>query len=142
VIYKPYFDLAIGPDGLLWVVNPGRYRLEAYTKEGDLEFAWGRFGNKLDDFTSCCNPVNFAVLADGSFVTCEKGVPRVKLYDPAGILIGVVAGPEQIMGKEWLLGETPEQGNLVILDVAVDSAGHVYILERSGNLVMIFARPL
>jgi hypothetical protein len=72
-------------------------------------------------------------------VTCEKGVPRIKLYDPAGIMIGVVAGPQQIMGEEWLLGETPEQGNLVILDVAVDTAGNVYILERSRNLVMIFA---
>jgi hypothetical protein len=140
VIYKPHFDLAIGPDGLLWVVNPGRHRVEAYTVKGDREFAWGQFGNNLDDFTSCCNPVNFAILEDGSFVTCEKGVPRVKLYDPSGIMIGVVAGPQQIMGKAWLLGETPEQGNLVILDVAVDAAGRIYILERSRNLIMIFMR--
>lgn len=140
VIYKPFLDLAIGPEGLLWVVNPGRYQLEAYTAEGEREFAWGQFGNNLDDFTSCCNPVNFAILSDGSFVTCEKGIPRVKLYDPSGIMIGVVAGPQQIMGETWLLGETPEQGNLVILDVAVDAAEHIYILERSRNLVMIFAR--
>ena len=28
-------------DGLLWVVNPGRHRLEAYTFDGDLQSYWG-----------------------------------------------------------------------------------------------------
>ena len=34
IIPSPYFDVAIDPDGFLWVVNPGRHSLENYTLEG------------------------------------------------------------------------------------------------------------
>jgi hypothetical protein len=35
VVPSPYFDLSYGSDGLLWVTNPGRHRVEAYTPEGN-----------------------------------------------------------------------------------------------------------
>ncbi|MFB0524926.1 MAG: hypothetical protein ACETVZ_05255, partial [Phycisphaerae bacterium] len=97
VIPSPYFDLAVGHDGLLRVVNPGRHRIEAYTLNGDLEFWWGKFSTDLEGFTGCCNPVNFAILENGYFVTCEKGLIRVKIYDPEGTFVGVVAGPQQLV---------------------------------------------
>ena len=138
VVPSPYFDLAIGPDGLLWVANPGRHQIEAYTAKGDRESAWGKFGNSLDDFTACCNPMNFAVLADGSFVTCEKGIIRIKVYDAGGMLNGVVAGPEQLTGGVWSISETPEQRQHVRFDVAADKAGRVYILDRVRSVVRTF----
>jgi hypothetical protein len=36
VIPSPYFDVAVAPDGLLRVTNPGGHRIEAYTPGGDL----------------------------------------------------------------------------------------------------------
>ncbi len=135
---SPYFDLAVGPDGLLWVANPGRHQVEAYTAKGDREFAWGRFGNNLEDFTGCCNPVNFAILGDGSFVTCEKGAVRVKVYNAGGVLMGVVTGLQQLTGGSRSISQTQEQHQQVILDVAVDVAGHIYILDRARNVIRIF----
>jgi len=140
VVPSPYFDLAIGPDGLLWVANPGRHQVEAYTAKGDRESAWGKFGNNLDDFTACCNPMNFAILSDGSFVTCEKGIIRIKVYDAGGKLKGVVAGPEQLTGGAWSISETPEQRKHVRFDVAADKAGHVYVLDRVRSVVRTFRR--
>jgi hypothetical protein len=141
VVPSPYFDLAMGPDGLLWVANPGRHQVEAYTAKGDREFAWGKFGNSLADFTACCNPMNFAVFSDGSFVTCEKGIVRIKVYDARGILTGVVAGPEQLTGGTWSISETPaEQGKRVRFDVAAVEAGHVYVLDKAKSVVRIFTR--
>jgi hypothetical protein len=142
VVPSPYFDLAIGPDGLLWVANPGRHQIEAYTAKGDLEFAWGRFGNNLEDFTGCCNPVNFAILGDGSFVTCEKGAVRVKVYNAGGVLTGVVAAPQQLIGGSRSISQTPDQHQQSILDVAVDASGLVYILDRARNAVRIFTRKV
>ena len=142
VVPSPYFDLAIGPDGLLWVANPGRHQIEAYTAKGDLEFAWGRFGNNLEDFTGCCNPVNFAILGDGSFVTCEKGAVRVKVYNAGGVLTGVVAAPQQLTGGSRSISQTPDQHQQSILDVAVDASGLVYILDRARNAVRIFTRKV
>lgn len=123
-ITSPYFDLAVGPDGLLRVVNPRLLRIEAYTFSGDLEAFWGNGSPAVDGFFGCCNPAHFAILPDGRFVTAEKGVHRVKIYSPQGKFVCVVAGPEQVSGA--------------IADVAVDSAGRVLILDYAAKSVRIF----
>ena len=138
VVPGPYFDLAMAPDGLLRIANPGRHQIEAYTIKGDREFAWGRFGNKLEDFTACCNPVSFAILEDGSMITCEKGVARVKVYDTFGKLKGFVAEPKQLANVSLSVGVKQERVQRYGFDVAVDEKGHVYILDRARNILRTF----
>lgn len=148
VIPSPYFDLAVGRDGLLWVVNPGVHLLEAYTFRGDREFSWGQFSNGIEGFCGCCNPVNFAILPgndptgiNDSFVTCEKGLTRVKVYNAKGNLIGVVAGPEQLIeGGEVEICDTPEECQIGGFDIAVDFQGRVLVLDTIKNQVRIFTR--
>ncbi len=141
VIPSPYFDLTVSKDGLLRVVNPGRLRIEAYTFDGDFEFAWGEPSVEIEGFCGCCNPVNIAVLPDGGFVTCEKGLIRVKVYNSDGGFVGVVAGPEQlardIERKICLLPEECQEGGF---DVAVNSNGRVYVLDTIKNIVRSFDR--
>lgn len=132
IIPSPHFDLAIAPDGLLRVVNPGRHTIEAYTPRGDREFDWGSGSIRVDGFCGCCNPVAFAILSDGSFVTAEKGLVRVKVYDPQGQFVGVVAGPEQL---------TTSRDTKTIsaaFDVAVDAAGRIFVLDTLKNQVRVF----
>jgi hypothetical protein len=140
VVPSPYLDIAIAPDGLLRVVNPGRLRVEAYTFGGDLEFFWGKFSSGVEGFTGCCNPVNFAMLSDGSFVTCEKGLVRVKIYDPEGAFVGVVASPDQLVEGAVNICYFPEQCQAGGFDVAVDSAGRVFVLDTVKNIVRVFER--
>jgi len=141
VIPSPYFDLAVGRDGLLRVVNPGRHRIEAYTFEGDLEFWWGEFSAGVEGFCGCCNPVNFAILADDSFVTCEKGLVRVKICDPDGNFVGVVAGPEQLVeGGGSRVSEFGVVGQTGAFDVAVDTQGRIFVLDTIKNIVRIFTK--
>ncbi|MHC4462335.1 MAG: NHL repeat-containing protein [Planctomycetota bacterium] len=140
VIPSPHLDLAVGRDGLLRVIDPGRHRIEAYTFDGDLEFWWGKFSNvEVKGFTGCCNPVNFAILGDDSFVTCEKGLTRVKIYDADGRFVGVVAGPEQLLQRGtaricYIPAECQKGG----FDVAVDAAGRIFVLDTIKNVVRIF----
>jgi hypothetical protein len=141
VVPSPYFDLAVAKDGLLRVVNPGWHRIEAYTFDGDLELWWGESSNSIKGFCGCCNPVNFTIMEDGSFVTCEKGLLRVKIYDPQGNFVCVVAGPEQLLGVgddelERTFGISVTQG----FDVAVDQRGHVYVLDTINNEIKIFSK--
>jgi hypothetical protein len=136
----PYFDLAMAPDGLLRIANPGRHQVEAYTVKGDREFAWGRFGNRLEDFTACCNPVSFTILPDGDLITCEKGIARVKVYDTFGKLKGFVAEPRQLANISPSLGVKQERVQRYGFDVAADRDGHVYILDRARNAIRIFKR--
>lgn len=141
VVPSPYFDLAIPRDGLLRVVNPGRRRIEAYTFDGDLEFWWGEPSAAVEGFCGCCNPVNIAVLPEGGFVTCEKGLVRVKIYDNEGKFVGVVAGPSQLArGGEHRVCDLPEECQAGGFDVAVDASGRVFVLDTIKNVVRIFTR--
>ena len=140
-IPSAYFDLAVGSDGLLRVVNPGRHRIEAYTFDGDLEFWWGDYSSGVEGFCGCCNPINFAILADESFVTCEKGLVRVKIYDAEGDFVGVVAGPEQLVaGGECRVCEVPAMCQSGGFDVAVDSRQRVLVLDTIRGVVRSFVR--
>jgi streptogramin lyase len=100
LVPSPYFDLAAAPDGTLWVVNPGRHRLQHYDRQGAPLGAWGRGSLDIDGFGGCCNPTHIALLPDGSFVTSEKGIPRVKTYRPDGRLAALVAIPRDFSQYE------------------------------------------
>jgi hypothetical protein len=137
MIPSPYFCVRMAADGLLRVTNPGEHRIEAYTLEGDLEVAWGKASFAVEGFCGCCNPVSFDVFPDGSFVTCEKGLPRVKLYDSHGEFTGLVAGPESF--PEYLKAAnagTPDSLGTGIY-AAVDPQGRVLVLDAVGGEVRI-----
>jgi len=139
VVPSPFFCLCVAPDGLLRVTNPGRHRIEAYTFDGHLEFSWGKPSIAIEGFCGCCNPVNFAMFPDGHHVTCEKGLPRVKVYDADGKFESVVAGPEQF--KEYgkiVNGESTYGGLKGGLDVAVDSRQRILVLDAVAGEVRIF----
>lgn len=135
VVPHPYFDLAVGTDGLLRVANPGRHRIEFYTFDGVLELWWGEVSMQIEGFAGCGNPVNFALLPDGRLVTCEKGLPRVKIYTSQGMFAGVVAGAEQF--PDYRFDGVSGDGNRE-LDVAVDSRGRILVLDTAGQIVRIF----
>jgi hypothetical protein len=141
VVPSPYFDLAVSKDGLLRVVNPGYLRIEAYTFEGDIEFWWGEPSAAIDGFCGCCNPVNIAVLPNGGFVTCEKGLVRIKIYNSDGNFEGVVAGPQQFgAGGTSTICMLPEECQTNGFDIAVDGEGHIFVLDTVDNVVKIFTR--
>ncbi len=141
VIPSPHLDLAVSRDGLLRVANPGRNRIETYTLDGHLEFWWGQRSVKIEGFCGCCNPVNFAILPDGGFVTSEKGLVRVKIYNSDGGFVGVVAGPTQLTrGSLMKICETPEECQGPAFDVAAGADGRVYVLDTTENVVKIFSR--
>ncbi len=128
IIPSPFFDVAIDPDGFLWVANTGRHSLENYTQDGDFRTSWGEFSMEIEGFSGCCNPSHFIILEDGSFVTSEKGIARVKVYNRIGNLVSVVAPPDKFI--EGTVG----------LDLAVDSSLRIFVLDPLQKLVRIFEK--
>jgi len=138
VIPSPHFDVAMAPDGLLRVVNPGMHRIEAYTLEGHLELSWGERGTAIEKFCGCCNPAAMAVLPDGRIVTGEKGIPRVKVYGVLGEFEGVVVGPNTLAPRPGSTEETRAEHKLRPVDLAADSGGRILVLDPGAGLVRVF----
>jgi hypothetical protein len=141
IVPSPYLDVILARDGLLRVNDTGRHRVEAYTVNGDLEFSWGKPSNAIAGFCGCCNPIGLAMLSDGRYVTCEKGLPRVKVYSAEGVFESVVAGPESFPenGKSGL-NKTRADCMLGGLNAAVDSQQRIYILDLVVNDVRVMKR--
>ena len=139
VVPSPYFDLSYGADGLLWVANPGRHRLEAYTPEGQFELSWGNTSMAVEGFCGCCNPVHFTRLADGRFVTSEKGLNRIKLHDVKGNFTGVVAGPEILVKDLELARKACANCHIGFgFDVACDAKDRVLALDPATKTIRVF----
>jgi hypothetical protein len=126
IVPSPYFDLGISKDGNLWVVNPGRHSFEKYAINGTLLTSWSKASMAMEGFCGCCNPSNFAFLNDSLFVTSEKGIERVKIYNTDGTFLAVVATPDQF--EEGTTG----------LDLAVDKQNRILVLDPVKKLVRIF----
>ena len=128
IIPSPFFDVSVAHDGSLWVVNPGRHSFEKYSAGGDLLSSWGKASMAMDGFCGCCNPTHFAFLSDGSFVTSEKAIERVKVYSPNGDFTCIVATPGSF--NEGTKG----------LDLAVDSKDRIVVLDPERGQVRIFIK--
>jgi len=128
IVPSPYFDLALRNDRELWVANTGRHSMEQYSYDGTMNSSWGEASMATDGFCGCCNPSHFAFLRDGSFVTSEKGIERVKVYSPKGEYRCIVAPPSAF--TEGTRG----------LDLAVDSKDRIIVLDPERKLVRIFVK--
>lgn len=128
VMPSAHLDVAVDTAGGLWMVNPGVLRLQQLRDDGSLVASWGVTGAKLEAFSGCCNPAHIAVLPDGSFVTAEKGMDRVKVYDARGAFVTAVADHERFRSQG---GE---------LDLACDGKGHIYVLDPAARVVRVFVK--
>jgi hypothetical protein len=141
VVPSPYLDVKLGREGLLWVNNPGRHRVDVFTPEGDLEFSWGKPSAAIEGFCGCCNPIGLALMPDDRCVTCEKGLPRVKIFSPERTLEAVVAGPELFSQNSSSHGlDEMADGTMGGLDAAVGPSGNIFILDLGAASVRVM-RP-
>ena len=124
VIPSPWFHVTAG-SGELWVTNPGRQRVERYV-DGLLIESWGLPAMSVDGFCGCCNPTHLALLPGGGFVTSEKGIPRVKVYNRDGEFSSVVAGADAF--DEDTTG----------LAVAAASNGRIFVLDPVRGQLRVF----
>ena len=132
-----YLDVAAGPGDDLWVNNTGRHLLQSFSENGKLNTAWGETSIMLEGFAGCCNPVHFAILPDGYFVTYEKGMDRIKMYDRAGIFVCVVTAPTEI--DESALSNCNEGAK--VHDLCVDpSSGNILVLDASKKMIRVFQK--
>jgi ligand-binding sensor domain-containing protein len=126
VLPSYYFDVAIDTDKSIWIANTGRHKLVQLDNDEHIISSWGETSSAVEGFCGCCNPSNFALMPDGSFITAEKGLVRVKKHSKNGEFECVIAGPEKF--KEDAKG----------LDIAIDSNNKIYVLEPEAIKIHVF----
>ena len=129
LIPSMYFDLAAGSYNDIWIVNPGRLRVENYSSTGALRSIMWEERPENNGFTGCCNPAHFTLLPNGDFITYEKGVDKLKHFNIMGNFVCFVAGAGYFKGD----ADFGISGNLV-KDLVSDSKGLVYILDYYGQI--------
>ncbi len=133
VVPSPYFDAAFDASGLLWIVNPGRHGLENHRPTGELVSSWYKPGMDLNSFCGCCNPTHIAFRSDGSVVTAEKGINRVKVYAPDNTMIGVVATPDDLKAPS-----DENDSHSPVKDLAVDKRDRILILVGPMKAILVY----
>jgi hypothetical protein len=138
---RAFFPIA-WQGGQLWVADPGRHQIQAYSAEGQLLSKWGVHSRDHDGFGGCCNPVSLAVHRNGGIVTAERGQPRIKLFSGEGRMQKMLAGPDQFAASSQAARAEADdvfgcQGGL--LDVVVTTGGKVLVLDRTAREVRTVA---
>jgi DNA-binding beta-propeller fold protein YncE len=123
---SPNFDVAVDASGSPWVVQTEKHLITNFREDGSVATSWGKSGPQIDSFSGCCNPTHIAIRRDGSFITSEKGLVRVKIHGPAGELIGVVAQSSDF--RKDIHG----------LDLAVDSKDRFLVLDPETGTVRVY----
>lgn len=119
-------DFGIDAEGIIHAANPGKHRVERYTREGKLLGHIGRFdGIDPEGFPGCCNPTNMSLGPGGRVAVTEKAEPRAKVLDATGKLVAV-------------LGTKVFDANSKNMAVSADFRGRVYVAETVKLQILVF----
>jgi DNA-binding beta-propeller fold protein YncE len=119
-------NLAIAPDGTIWVPDGRNARFQILSPEGELLEVWGSEGTGEGQFDFLLSTSQFggygksaiAFAPDGSFYVADTGNFRIQKF-----------GPDRAFVTAWGSEGTDDGQFLGIADLAVDSQGRVYVLD-------------
>jgi hypothetical protein len=138
IFILPTAHLDVVPDreeNALYINNPGLGRVEVRKPNGALGLYWGDQGTHAEGFSGCCNPTDIDVMPNGYFLTAEKGIPRVKVYDRGGRMLAYLNQTHFTDPKDLGL-DTLRDG----MDVAAESTERFYVVDPGVQKVLVFKR--
>ncbi len=127
LIPNGHLDFVVDAAGIIHAANPAKFRIERYTRTGDMLGKFGKFGTRrVSDFQGCCNPTNVTLTKEGHVVVTEKAGPRMKVYDSSGTMLAFV-------------GHEAFDENCKNMDVAADAQGLIYVADTVRLHICVFA---
>lgn len=127
--------ITVAPDGTLYVVDRGHYRVVQLTATGQLLDAFGQLGTGADDLYSAWD---VAVDAAGQRYVCNRIFNMEGEWIQDGIKVFSPTGHQvQEIGRQSYTEETAMNHNAPT-GLAVDEAGRVYVADLGANAVRVF----
>ncbi len=110
-------DAAVGPDGTLWVLDAGNFRVQSFDPQGQPLHQFGSPGNGLGQLA---RPRGLAVGRDGLVFVSDATLCNVQVFQPDGqLLLALGARAERDLPGRYLLPArlaTDETGRLYVVD--------------------------
>lgn len=119
-------DGAVGPDGTLYVLDAGNFRVQAFASDGRWLRAFGRVGSAPGEFA---RPRGIAVdPVGGNIYVSDANFCNVQVFDPGGQLL-IALGAR---------GGSDEPGRYALpAGVAVDETLRVYVVDQFFHKVEV-----
>ncbi|MEZ4703468.1 MAG: hypothetical protein R2834_24270 [Rhodothermales bacterium] len=120
--YPAFID--VGPDGTVYVSDGMNFRVQAFDRDGDYLFAFGRQGDSPGSFA---RPKGLAVNSEGHVYVADAAFNNVQIFDATGRLLlsfGAIGGGP---GQLWLP-----------LGIAIDGQDRVYVADRYNSRIQIY----
>lgn len=123
--FKRLRDVAVGPDGTIYLLDEGLYIVHAYSPQGAYLFSFGGRGNRGGKFEK---PSGIAVGALGIVCVTDEKNNTLQLFDPEGRFLTSVGGK----------GKGPGQFNQP-QGVGANPEGRIYVADKGNRRVQVFS---
>jgi len=121
-------DAEIGPDGLLYVVDGGNFRVQAFRQDGTFVRSFGSVGRQLGQFS---RPKGIAADPDGNLYVSDAYFANFQIFNSDGELL-------MFIGTR---GAQASPGNYMLpAGIDVDEDGRIFVVDQFFRKVDIF-RP-
>lgn len=121
-------DIALSPNGLLYVVDGGNFRVQVFQQDGKFVRSFGEVGRNMGQFA---RPKEVAVDKSGNVYVSDAAFGNFQIFDGEGRLLMFVGNrSEQDGPAKYMLPS----------GIAVDEDGRVYMADQFFRKVEVF-RP-
>jgi DNA-binding beta-propeller fold protein YncE len=120
------WDVAVGPDGSVYVADTWNYRIQQFTSGGKFIRMWG-FSGQAEQPEGFWGPRAVAVDADGHVYVIDTGNKRIVIFDSYGNYL------TQFGTTGFDAGQFDEP-----VGIDVDQAGRVYVADTWNQRIQVF----
>ncbi|RZI42024.1 6-bladed beta-propeller [Herbaspirillum sp. HC18] len=121
-------DVVIGTDGLVYVVDGGNFRVQAFKQDGTFVRVFGEVGRRGGQFS---RPKEAAVDAEGNLYVVDSAFGNFQIFNTQGQLLLAVGGR----------GERDGMARYMLPSgIAIDGDGRVYVVDQYYRKVEVY-RP-
>jgi DNA-binding beta-propeller fold protein YncE len=121
-------QVATGPDGVVYVVDGGNFRVQAFNPDGSFKMAFGAIGTRSGQFS---RPKGIAVDLNGIIYVVDSSFSNFQLFDSAGKLL-------LFIGDNGFKGAPATY--VLPTGIAADEDGRIYVVDQFYRRVEVF-RP-
>lgn len=124
------YDITVGKDGNLYVVDAGNFRVQVFGRDGKFINTFGEIGTQVGGLA---RPKEIASDADGNLYLTDAILGHFKIFAPDGTLLLIVGG------RASQQQDGPARFMLPV-GISVDEDGRVYVVDQWFRKIDVF-RP-